>query len=132
MINGHSKNETKRTAHQLWSDQIYDNLNSIIRRKEIRDKVIAFVINHSTTRLRIVTDEMILLLTQTDEAIKVAEQSFKGTPFWRFKLKRELGQDYQKLLEVRKAYQKAVLVLVNTPPPPAAASDVAVMKANKD
>ena len=120
------------TAHQLWINRITKELEKVIlpNRKKLEAAVSA-VSNFETTKLRILTDEMILLLDESKSEVNRLHKEHSSTHWLLWKKRRKLQQDYLIARALQDAYQKGVLILVNTPPPPGV-GDKAVMNVVKD
>lgn len=124
----------KTTAHQLWCNQVQESLIAIIYPKRIEkgksafmtsraeikrvlDESLSAVVTFENTRLRVVSDEMISRLDSAKKSVASLESEFKRTHPFRFMKLRRLRTDHSKAKAIQEAYQSAVLVLVNTPPP---------------
>jgi len=139
----------KITAHQLWCNVINDLIATILWPKRIQNGKSAFmtsrsecqrlaqtvideITNFENTRLRVVVDEMIKNLKAAQDECDRLELWHKNTNPIRLWKCYNLKMQHRQAIAVREAFQVAVLILTNTPPPQPAADNVEpIMRANK-
>jgi hypothetical protein len=124
----------KTSAHQLWCNILQDQITATLWPKRLQkakssfmtsraecrrqaEEVIGQAIHFENTRLRVVSDEMIARLEASKKVVDILEKEFKSLHPFRFVRLRLLRIEHSKALAVQEAFQAAVLVLVNTPPP---------------
>lgn len=124
----------KTTAHQLWCNYLQNAMEMILWPKRIQngksafmtskanvkdtaEHAIAAAIHFENTRLRILVDEMIKKLSAANAEVDVISSQYKETSPFRIWKRFRIKHDYQRANAVAQAYQDAVKILVNTPPP---------------
>jgi len=136
----------KTTAHQLWCDQINEQLDAILYPKSVRNGKLAFmtsktrmrvaadqalqaVTHFENTRLRVVLDELIKKADATQKGIDDLRADIKALYIWQFGKRRQYMHMAQRLSDQNQAYREAILIMVNTPPEK---KKEPVMKPNRD
>lgn len=141
---------TQKNAHQLWCDLFTEHVGKIIYplkisrgperfqsakaiQKEICLLALEMVVHIETTRIRVLTDDMIALADATTKRQEEIKAEWKATHWIRFAKRRNLVRQNKDQGILQEAYKKAILVLVNTPPPPVETPESrrAAMKADK-
>jgi hypothetical protein len=135
----------KVTAHQLWCNIIQAQLQSLLFPKRVAngkghfmtskaecrrlmEESLSAVVTFENTRLRVVVDEMQNYLQAHSTIAENLLREFQRCNRIRFWKRLRLKWQYASAVAVREAYQKAVLVLVNTAPPTEPAAEEPQMK----
>lgn len=130
----------KTTAHQLWVDKLIDQLGPTLFPKSVQRGKVAFMtskesvrlraekaigqaVDFENTRLRVVVDEMISKADHAQKVINGYRDEIKGLNIWQMGKRKKIMAEVNKWIHKAEAFQEAILVLVNTPPPKAKIED---------
>lgn len=128
-MNPEPTNTRERTAHELWCEALRNGLSAAldpaqpVKQSTRIANALQFANHFENTRLRVVMDETIKLLEASSNRCAEIAAEHKAAPWWRPRYARILQRQHQDQLIKQQAYQDAVLILCNTPPPMAKPED---------